>query len=256
MSFVQDTRPRVAFGVVSTNRRWVNYLERTVRSLEGTGFFADPRRFTLRIFTDQECTDYIGSIGIKGSHSIHRITRAQWRGVRLSFGLGARFVQKIVWDHARALEGMPRFVDAAAIFEDDVRFASGWLPRLDRILEAVVRAHGTRWALALFVPGFHEPLDAYRRGDLFIRYPRPSVVGSQAFAYSRSVAEEMSEYALRRYVRGRDRLPLDLMIGQFCKEMGVPLLAAAPCLVQHEGKVTAGGMGGNIATPSFIERIQ
>jgi hypothetical protein len=151
------------------------------------------------------------------------------------------------WNYARCLgvgEGQPRLL----IFEDDVRFATGWEKRLATTVERIESKHAD-YALSLYYP--------YGRqddGKGYFVYPERGFMGFQGMLFAgRSIA------GFREYVRER-HLQIkpgehDLLLEGYAAREGIPIFATMPSLVQHTGVKTSIQTGGFHQSPCFEERV-
>jgi hypothetical protein len=152
------------------------------------------------------------------------------------------------------------------IFEEDLKFCNGWMKRLEKCLEACVEKYQDRFLLSLYTPEETGPMEAYRNGrSVYERTYRfygvqgvlwPNVV-REAFMYETSVRPIDQERGPGKTMDRAYHKPHDEMIGLTLESMKVPILATAPCLVQHIGTVSnAGTNDSHIHTSkSFLESV-
>jgi hypothetical protein len=255
---------KVSFTIVTAPRK-ENYLDQTIKSLEQTGFFSDRRNLPLRLVAGSPEPHLERFKSDRNRFLVDEMSEAEakewhWHGS----GLGLRASK----GHRRALHPLrtrcgSQFV---CIFEEDLRFASGWMGHLEKGLEEAVKRHGDRFLLSLYTPEETGPLEVYKKGrNLYERTYR--FYGIQGVIWPNVVRETfMYETAVRPIDQDRgpgktmDRAyhkPHDEMVGLTMEALKIPILATAPCLVQHIGIVSNSGTSDAYIhrSKSFLESV-
>lgn len=137
------------------------------------------------------------------------------------------------------------------IMEDDLKFAKGWLERLDVILKDIVARFQNKWVLSLYSPASPEPLVAFRSGMFWTRRPYESFYGALALLYPIGIPDACLEYIATNPMY----LPYDLAFAVAMRELNIPILSSAPCLVQHTGTVSVGSGAAFHTSHSFLENV-
>jgi hypothetical protein len=255
---------RVSYSVVTAPRK-EDYLDRTIRSLEETGFFNDPRNLPLRLVAGSpephlERFKSDRRRFIVDEMSENEAKEWHWHGS----GLGLRASK----GHRRAMHPFrARFgSDFVCIFEEDLQFAKGWMGHLEKGLESCVRKYGDRFLLSLYTPEETGPMEAHRNGrDVYERTYRfygiqgvlwPNIV-REAFMYHTAVRPIDQERGPGKTMDRAYEKPHDEMIGLTLEALKVPILATAPCLVQHMGTISNAGTSDSHIhrSKSFLEMI-
>jgi hypothetical protein len=211
---------------ILTAPRQPDTLSLTIRSLTETGFFKRPENLPVRLVAGSPHCNL--DLYDDSRFEIDLMSRRE--ASRFNFS-SADATTRALFGHRRALraEGKAEF---RLVLEDDLRFAEGWMERLNKILRAAQEEYGDRFLLSLYLPGPEtEPIDAYNSGSHWIRYPHLGFFGSQAILYPASVREDF----MRATASCADTWPHDMALGRTLLRLGIPILATAPSLVQHVG---------------------
>jgi hypothetical protein len=255
---------KISYTIVTAPRK-ENYLDRTISSLEETGFFKEARNLPLRLVAgspephlDRFKRDRVRFLVDEMTESEAR--EWHWHGS----GLGLRASK----GHRRAMHPFRAKLGSqfTCIFEEDLKFCDGWMKRLDKCLEACIQKYKDRFLLSLYTPEETGPMDAYQNGRLL--YERtyrfygiqgvlwPNVV-REAFMYETSVRPIDQDRGPGKTMDRTYQKPHDEMIGLTLESMRVPILATAPCLVQHVGTVSNAGTSETFIhrSKSFLERV-
>lgn len=227
---------KLTFGVVTCPRP-VDYVHGTIASMERTGFFANEENGPLVLSVGGPESAYLDRYASSPRVRVNKLTEAEAkeyppfekmsRSTRCSFG-----------EYRCLRELLKEPFDFAAVFEDDLEFARGWLPWLRETLAQIVKAHGTRWVLALYLPHYETAL-CYEKGWRWFETARDRYFGSQALLFPRWAAEEMVPELLKE-ILNTNGVATDMVLARMLTAKGVPLYATAPCLVQHVGTVSVG----------------
>lgn len=243
---------RISYSILTTPRK-EPFFQRTVESLEATGFFQDKRNLPLHIVSGAPGCGYpVGFDPRPDRFQSHPMTPEEAEKLAWSIA-GAPL--RATWGHWRCLA--PERTSPGSTFvlvmEDDLRFAAGWLDRLKKIVREIAYAFSDEWLLTLYTPGSTAPLSAFREGKKWIQRSHDGFYGTQAIVYPLTIRDAYLEH-----VSSADwstHLPHDLSLPFAMKQLGIPILASAPCLVQHMGLVSEGVSGSQHQSLSFLERI-
>lgn len=257
---------RISYTILTTPRK-EQYLENTVQSLYKTGFFNRPENLPLQIVSGAPDSSHLRPFLSDPSFVVDQMSEEEAREFHWH---GSGVPLRVVKGHRRCLHPLRAIPGASfvMVMEDDIRFAQGWIQRLERTLEEITARFSDRFLLSLYAPGSSEPenaLEAYRKGHKWIQRSYDSFYGTQAILYPVVVRDTfMYETAVRPddikpSLPGKEMdrpygLPYDLMLPAVMKALGIPILSTVPCLVQHVGRSTS------INSPwhesaSFLEKV-
>jgi len=240
--------PKITYSIITVPRK-EPYLPNLIQSLRGTGFFDNPNNLPLRLVAGSPDCSYLLDFLDPGLFIVDPMSFEEAK--RLSWNV-AGLALRATFGHRRCLH--PSRVNPGSsyvmVMEDDIQFAKGWIPRFEKILEAAIKEHSDRFALSLYTPGSPSPLEAYRSGKNWINRVHEQFYGVQAVLFPLTVRDEF----MRLSTEKPTFLPHDLSIGKVLKELGVPILSTAPCLVQHMGKVSSAECAWH-DSKSFLEEI-
>lgn len=255
---------KISFTILTCPRK-EPYLEKTIRSLTDTGFFDARENLPLRLVAGSPDPSHlkpylsdkrfiIDPMGQEEAKEIHW----QQSGNALRCAKGHRRC----FHPFRSNPGSSFLL----VMEDDIRFASGWIPYLHRVLTEITKAFGDKFLLSLNTPGGSaDVLGAYKSGRRWTERPYDSFYGTPAILYP-LVIRDMFTYEtqvrpddLRNFGPGNEMsrpygLPIDLMLSKVMKENLIPILTTAPCLVQHIGRIS-GTDGPWAESKSFLEKV-
>ena len=154
------------------------------------------------------------------------------------------------------------------IFEEDIRFARGWQRYLEKSLAECISKYGDRFLLSLYTPESNEPLEAFRSGKKIInrRYGPHGFYGVQGVVWPSVIRESfMYDTSVRPIDQDRgpgktmDRayeIPHDMTVRDTMERLRIPILATAPCLIQHIGIVSGADSTGYHKSKSFFESVE
>lgn len=156
------------------------------------------------------------------------------------------------WNYWRGLvNGASQNLDLL-LFEDDVEFAIGWQKRFLTTKSRIDDIYNNDYLLALYTPyDFVE--DNFHNNDLFAVYPVDMFYGCQGLFYTAATRAGFAQYLKSNGV-DRYTIPYDLLLKQYLKDAGIPLLSTVPCLVQHIGETTT-GLGDFHQAGYFVHQI-
>jgi hypothetical protein len=146
--------------------------------------------------------------------------------------------------------------DAVVVLHDDIKLSSGFSDRLDRTLADIAAVHADNYVLTLCAYYSADPIAAFNAGKLwcvFDEYRKQSAAlsGNTAVLYPRRVALLFAEYVRKNAVL-EWRGAVDALLGKFCVEFNIPLLASAPSLVQHVGRSSSWHTYENCCCHNFV----
>lgn len=258
-------KAQISYSIV-TYPRPAGYLDQTIKSLDASGFFKVKDRLPLRLVSGSPDSSHLDPYLSDKRFLVDHMTPDE--AIELHWfqsGGGLRAIKA----HRRALH--PLRVNPGAQFvlvmEDDIKFAKGWVPRLEKTLKKVIKKYSDRFLLTLYSAGDGNAVDgvltAYRAGRFWVERPS-GFYGVQAVLYPTIVRDAyMVETAVRPVDQERepgqmmDRSfghPHDLLLPRIVKQLGIPVLATAPSLVQHIG-IESGADSPQHHSNSFIEQV-
>lgn len=218
---------KISYTILTTPRK-EPYLERTIKSLELTGFFQDPENLPLRLVTNTPESDYIDAYKKDARFYVEEMTRRElserlWRA--------AGDALRETWGHYRCLDPDRANPDSTGIvvLEDDLQFSKDWIKSLREIVEGLHGINGRRLLLTLYSPNTREPLEAHQAGRKWVSRPYSGFYGPQAIYYPLGVRDEYMAYLTGHPIDA----PHDLALGEVMKALRIPMFTSAPCLVQH-----------------------
>lgn len=132
--------------------------------------------------------------------------------------------------------------------EDDVLVTSNFAKKVRDAAVDVKKNFGEKWVLTLYTPHSKEPTTAMRSGKSWFLRGYEGFYGAQGIVYPNRVRDEYIAYLADHTIN----LPHDLAMPEAMKKLGIPILASAPCLVQHMGSVSQGVSGPFHRSESFI----
>lgn len=244
-------RPKTSFQI-STVYREHGYVHKTLESLKETGFFENPSNLPLNLVVGSDDASYLQAYeGMPDKYKIHAMSREQ---ASVLAGLGG--MQKAALNHGRCLS--PEHVNAdaelIAVIEDDVRFARGWTKRFDQAVEGVSSSYGNTWVMCMYTPLTDESAVAARESKRWFDRKWDWFFGTQGTVYPKWVAagfvEEINTFCVNPLVK-----PYDIALSEFLRRLKIPIVATAPCLVQHMGSVSQGVCGHFHQSKGFMDEI-
>lgn len=235
-------RPKIQFSIVTDPSP---YLEQTIHSLSQTGFFRNQNDLPIRLVAgspEEHLSKYNGDprfavdeMSVEEAHEIHWLPSNG--GLRCHKG------------HRRAMHPM-RFRPGTThlcIFESDLNFSEGWRGRLDQLIVELTSLYSDRFILSLYTPGDSSGIAEksgkrwFRRGAGFygaqaIVFP---IAMSAAYIHETSARPIDQENPPGGMMDRTYAIPYDFQLEKvFMDQFKVPILASAPCLVQHIGSVS------------------
>jgi hypothetical protein len=238
---------KISYTILTTPRK-EPYLQRTIASLEKAGFFQEPENVPLHLVAGSPQPEHLNPYRHDPRFVIHDMTKED--AGRLIFDV-AGVALRATWGHRRCLypwranEG----AEAVLVMEDDIRVTSQFAAKLRNLATEIRKTFGTRWVMTGYTPQSQEPLQAMKAGKKWIFRGYDGYYGAQAILYPIRARDEYMMYLVDNVLS----LPHDLALPVVLKTLGIPLLASAPCLVQHMGSVTQGVSGAYHHSESFQE---
>ena len=205
--------------IIYTCDRSVNYLEKTLQSLENYG----AKEVTICQGSDTEnnlaCLDEL-SLSVD-------LCKIDWSPY---VGKGVRFLAQRNYISALTYHlGNEKY---RLILEDDVKAAPEYLRFLKRYIEIVEnKEKGVPFILTLYSP--YIPLRDYFDVQ---RINIDGFYGLQACLFSKEICMDFAEFIAERI----ESEPHDFLIKHFCKSRGINIWAVSHSLFQHIGAVTTG----------------
>lgn len=227
--------------VISTVCREENYLEATLESLA----------LDQPIGVDHPVSLVVGSPVT--THLDHHRSRPEVKVIEMGPNTWAwirnsNVFHRASWNYYRCLTQCAEGTRGTLIFEDDVRFAHGWQPRLGCTLVALEERYGANFVLALYAP-----FDIASHGRLYAKYPRAKFFGTQGIYYTAKTRSGFAKY-LKAHGLAANEDGYDHLLRDYLLKADVPLLATTPSLVQHVGIKTT-GLGVWHEAPGFVEDV-
>lgn len=213
---------------ITTGPRGEPYLDRTIESLEKSGFFENKENLPLRLVPHNLDSKYLDAYRKDKRFYVEEISPRE-ACERMWSQAGAPLRE--TWGHYRCLHPERAAIDAngVLVLEDDLKFGKEWLVKLQATANELASLYGRRWLLTLYSPGTREPIDASRTGVRRVVRSYNGFYGSQAILYPLGVRDEYMAY-----IAGHPTdKPHDLMLPEAMKALNIPLFTSAPCLVQH-----------------------
>lgn len=243
------TAAEISLAVMTVDRPQA-YLHDTLPSLRREWTAGLPM-----LFPGSPASAFLERYRAKG-FTIHETSEQDWEMIHL-------------WNpHRKAMWNYWRCVSQAAVdkdgpcagrlvFEDDVKFTTGWRGRFLKTLEELYAAHGPHFILSLYSP--HDAVNQawLETEQLAVPYATAAFMGTQGVYFPEPVRRDFAEY-LRIYGVDDNLMPYDCLLGNYCEQCQVPLFATVPSLVQHVGVQTTGLSGGQAVghtSPSFVEDV-
>lgn len=221
---------KISYAMVTVPRK-KSHIERTIKSLEDTGFFDRPEHLPLRIVAASHDYSHLQPYMEDSRFLVDTIPKGEaqepkWNEAGNS--LGATFGHRRALSNERMVSGSEHLM----VFEDDIIFSEGWIPRFERILEEAKKDHKDNFILSLYLQGPHtQSLEAYKKGSFYVDWPHHVSFGVQAMLYPLFVRDEF----MRITKDCPNELPHDMALGKNLKLLNIPVLMSAPSLVQHIG---------------------
>jgi len=129
--------------------------------------------------------------------------------------------------------------------EDDVKFTSNWHEKMSESIGKLDEQYNERYVLTLYGPWkFYKRLFAEE-------IPPGHFYGTQAVYIKREFQEGLMHKVLEEGVR-TFRHQADLLLDEYCRDNGIPIVCLTTSLVQHIGKNTT-GLGNFHQTDNFRE---
>lgn len=222
-------RPYVA---MLTCDRPQGYVHQSIEGLRETGFFDQHH---LNLFVGDPSTDYLARYRDDPAITIIPLDPGEqkWLGWdRLYSKSKCSYGHAVILRTAAVDQGW----DTLIVLEDDVIVAEGWLDYLEAYLPLIRRAHGEEWMLAIYQ---HSGVRGHEAERWYYAIKDPYYDGGIAEVYTRASISGLADCLITRSVH-EFQLPNDWLTGEYFKEKGWALLATAPCLVEHIGRIGTG----------------
>lgn len=235
---------KISYSILTTPRK-EPYLRRTLAALDKGGFFS--KNGPLHLVAGSPDPEHLNPYRNDNRFVVHDMPKDEADGLLFQH---AGVALRATWGHHRALH--PWRVndgsEAHLVMEDDISFTANWTEKLQEIADGILKAFGKRWVLCLYTPQSKEPLDAFNSGKKWIMRKYEGFYGAQAILYTNRARDEYLAYLVDHTIH----MPHDLAMPEAMKKIGIPILATAPCLVQHMGSVTQGVSASFHSSESFL----
>lgn len=224
---------------ISTCDRENSYIHAMLGTMLADGL---PYEARINLVVSGSCGKYLDSYRHLRRFSINAWDDESWLSVSK---LPKKFRASYNYIKCLSLHGKPNCL----AFEDDLVFQNNWWRKFLRCVGDIERDGHDRYVLSLFTPW------RLKSEKNYAKVARVNWAGTQAMYYPESVLRPMRDYlqSLTNQVCGQ-REPsdppylhaYDMVIKEWCILEEVPIFTCTESLVQHVGKVTAGGTGENI----------
>lgn len=238
---------KISYTILTTPRK-EPYLQRTLASLDKAGFFQEPENLPLHLVAGSPEPEHLNPYRHDSRFLIHDMTKDE--AGRLIFEV-AGVALRATWGHRRCLypwrtnEG----AEMVLVMEDDIQVTSQFAAKLRKVASDIRKTFGSRWVMTCYTPQSSQPLEAMKSGKNWIFCGYDGYYGAQAVLYPIRARDEYMMHLVDHVLN----LPHDLALPVVLKTHGIPLLASAPCLVQHMGNVTQGVSDSYHRSQSFLE---
>lgn len=258
--------PRVSYTIV-TYPRPAAYLDKTIKSLESTGFFKASERLPLWLVGGSPDSSHLKPYLSDKRFLVDPMTDQEAKDSHWHIAGGG---YRAIIGHRRALH--PLKVNPGAqyilVMEDDIQFAKGWIPRFEKTLKEVIKKFSDRFLLSLYSPGDGAQLDpvllAYKSGKLWVDRVSEKFYGVQGILYPTIIRDAYIYETSARPIdqergpgKSMDRAyghPHDLLLPMTMGQLRIPIVATAPSLVQHIG-LESGAQSPEHTSKSFLETV-
>jgi hypothetical protein len=244
----QDDRAvKISYSILTTPRK-EPYLQRTIASLEKSGFFADPECIPLNLIAGSPEPKHLNPYRHDCRFAVHDMSKEEADGHLFDV---AGVALRATWGHRRCLHSWRanEGAEAVCVMEDDVAVTSNFSAKVRGVVVDVRKNCGPQWVLTLYTPQSTAPFDAMRDGKKWFFRGYDGYYGAQGIVYPNRVRDEYIAYLADHTIN----LPHDLAMPEVMKKLGIPILASAPCLVQHMGSVSQGVSGPFHRSESFLQ---
>lgn len=237
---------KISYTILTTPRK-EPYLERTIASLEKSGFFSDPDCVPLNLVAGSPQPEHLNPYRHDPRFRTHDFTKDEADAHMFDV---AGVALRATWGHRRCLHTWRanEAAEAVCVMEDDVSVTSNFTKKVQESVVDIKKNFGAKWVLTLYTPHSLGPLEAMRSGKKWLFRQSEGFYGAQGIVYPNRVRDEYIAYLADHTIN----LPHDLAMPEVMKKLGIPILASAPCLVQHIGSVSQGVSGPYHRSESFI----
>lgn len=238
----QSYRPKIQFSILTDPSP---YLDETIASLQRTGFFNRADNLPIRLVAGSP-ESHLSKYKNDSRFVVDEMSQEEAREIHWHPSNGGLRCHK---GHRRAMHPM-RFRPGTThlcIFECDLNFSEGWRERLDLVIREASSIYSDRFILSLYTPGDSSSVVEKSGKRLFVR--GPGFYGAQAILFPIAMCSAYIHETSSRPIDQEgppgsfmDRtysIPYDFQLEKvFMGRFKVPILATAPCLVQHIGAVS------------------
>jgi hypothetical protein len=229
-----------------------NYIHRAIKNLGKSGFF---ERFgKLHVVLGSSDTSYLNCYKDDLDIVIHPMDSEEeifWKDLYLT--------SKCAYGHVRMIKVALSFPGwkYAVLFEDDTIVARYWASFIEDILPEIHAVHRDNFMLSMYQ---HRGVkDHYDKGERWYPIDLPAEApyyhGGLAEVHTRFSLDGMTGHINARCIDRAD-LPSDYAMGEYTFLRHGAVLATAPSLIQHIGKVSTGQSGGFHQSDLFMEDIR
>lgn len=233
---------KLSIGIVTVDRPG-GYIHDTMKSLRASGFFDEWDRPTLHLFSGQPEARFLSEYESWPKTIVHFPSRDE---LSLSHYETMHEKNKCGYGHWRAMSQMADWpADGVLILEDDVQFARGWWPFIQKHLDEISSI--TRGTFVCQLYRLVKDVQAqYKVGRRWFWIENWTCFGTQANVYSRALLKDLSDLVWKDVVTEYE-CPIDAAVIKYTRQNAVKTYALAPSVVQHVGRQSTG------QTPYFHE---
>lgn len=232
------TEPDLSVCVSTCDRKnsYVNPMLATMMS------DALPRRMKVNLVVSGTCGKYLEAYKHLRRFSVNVWDSESWLKMR---ELPNKF--KASFNYIKCLSILEK--PNCLVFEDDLVFQNDWWRKFVRCISDIESDGHERYIFSLFTPW------RINSSKNYAKVARSMWGGTQAMYYPMSILKQMKEYlnsltnevCMQKEPSDPPYLhAYDMIIKEWCILENIPIFTCVESLVQHVGKVTAGGTGENI----------
>ena len=200
--------------VICTSPRPEKYVYRTVNNIK--------EQIPIHLFANGNDISYLNELSLDPRINITQVPF-----------LGTNILPNQVENYKRCLsEGYVEGEKGILIFEDDVKFATGWRKRFESVVLDLESKCGEKFALSLFT-ALPLCLPSNLPPEHYVSVPSYRFYGLQGMYYPNFVRKELVEYLEK--TKKAETINHDIIIKEYFIESNIPIFVTIPCLVNHIG---------------------
>ena len=225
--------------VISTCKRENSYIHQ----LLSTMMLGSSSTLKINLVVSGQDSSYLDCYKHLPNIKIHTCSDSEWDVIK---HLPSKF--KASYNYIKCL--MINDHENSLVFEDDVIFQYDWIRKFYTCLTDIENDGNSKYILSLF------SFNKCNSQKNYFLVPKLSWAGTQAIYYPKSVLKDIEKYLLdvtnsvsRTQIEPSNPSFLhayDMIIKEYCMLEDIKIYMPVESLIQHIGKVTAGGTGENI----------